>query len=179
MRPYPPFVPPTALADRTPREWSRPEAERYRVWLLSVLESRVTNLFDYLSVSRHGDHVQQLWLLGAKANALFPSRPFSARAEGDAIPALTPSGYALAADLGLAVAERLQAAHPQVITWATLYKPKAESRYHLPVLLGFRSGLFLEPVTGSVAEAGTILREGPKPDAWTRIFQYWSAQAAA
>src|SRR5262249_19105776 len=106
ISPYAVFRPPADLAAESPRNWSQAEANRYLVWLLSVLERRVRGLLAYLGESSDGSPADLLARVGTKAIWVLKKPEFSLHG-GDGTVALTAEGYSLATDLGLLVAKLL------------------------------------------------------------------------
>jgi hypothetical protein len=172
MDEYPLFLPPKHLATRQPYEWSRAEADEYRLWLTSSIDERVATLLKFLGLStvlRTEDAGEFLSSVGCKASEILMEDDFSE--EGARGRRLTNRGYALAADIGLLVASILLKVCKD-IHWTTLRKPKSELSYNLPVLVGFMNN-YLDPVGGSTAEASAILRGHRDADAWRNMLVFW------
>jgi hypothetical protein len=91
---------------------------------------------------------------------------------------LSGRGYALAADAGLAVARELTCRHG-TIRWQVVRRPKRDISYNLPVLVGFRHNLSLDPVGGSIAEAHGVLRGDRDEAAWQHMYEYGSRNVDA
>jgi len=176
MRQYPMFIPPSPLGSKSPKDWSQDEAKKYKDWLLSSIDERITNLeqaFDERPTMDPRDHVSAL---GKKVAKALLDAPFSeASATGRK---LTNVGYALAADMGLLVARYILHRYPNSIRWERVRKPKSDLSYNLPVLEGFKNGNYLDPIAGSTAEAAAVLRGQRGPEAWVRILEFWSGKAA-
>lgn len=167
---YPRFVPPAPLADRTPRDWTKAEAKRYRVWIETVLETRTDALLDTLGEDLQRPFSSLLERVGSKATRLLQQPGFCRKGAGDV--ELTDAGYALAADLGLLVARSLLLVCRENVDWHVVEKPKSDVSYNLPVLRG--SGhASLEPVGGSVAEVYALLRGKREPSIWCTMYSYW------
>lgn len=166
---YPLFIPPEPLGARTPPEWSRREAKAYAAWLQSSMPERVQQLLRYFGVSESISPSSLLEILGeCVADALINS-PFSEETR------LTNQGHALAADMGLLLADVLQREHPG-LTWDIVFKPKSDVSYNQPVLVGF-GGVTLDPIQISTTQAFSILRGAKDGTAWRQVFDYWSNQA--
>lgn len=175
MAEYPHFIPPQDLAVRAVTEWSAAEADRYREWLIGELPRRTDALLRFLAQEPRDDAVAELGEVGARAAPTLTSGGFARQTAGNW--QLTEAGHALAADLGLLVARRLLEHHPESLRWQTVRKPRRDMSYNLPVLVGFSTGMYLEPVGGSIAEAHAVLRGTRGADAWQRIYSFWSARA--
>ena len=168
---YPLFVPPEHLAEKGRRNWSAKEAKEYKAWLLGELDGRADALIVALCEPERPNPVEHLEALGQKAATLLAKVRFSEVSPRG--PQLTNAGYALAADMGLLVARYLLRDAPEKLRWEVLRKPKSELSYNLPVLEGFSSTNYLEPVGGSIAEAYGVLRGARAADTWKRIYQVW------
>jgi hypothetical protein len=172
--PYPLFIPPEPLST-TPREdWTRGEADRYRYWLLSQIEPRTNQLVKLSGVSEQQSIEEFLLSIGKWAEAELLKSQFSF-VEEDKV-TLSNAGYALAADLGLLVANMLTKRYPY-LEWQTVTKPKNDISYNMPVLVGFITGLYLNPVGGSIGEAFGILNTDRDYKAWHDIFIHWGSVA--
>lgn len=171
---YPLFVPPEHLAKKERSKWSQKEAKEYRDWLLGVQESRVAELIVKLDQPLLGEPTKDLITLGKKVADLLVRSPFSEDRFG--VRSLTKLGYALAADMGLLVAQYLLSAKPEKLKWETVRKPKSDVSYNLPVIVGF-SYSYLDPVGGSIAEASAVLRGQRDADAWLKIYEFWIDKA--
>ncbi len=168
---YPLFVPPEHLAVKGRTNWSAKEAREYKEWLLSVLDERVDALMEALEELERSNPVEHLEALGLKAAAHLADVPFSE--ESPTWRQLTNRGYALAGDIGLLVARYLLRDAPKKLRWEVLRKPKSELAYNLPVLEGFSSNNYMDPIGGSIAEAWGILRGNKGGDIWCISYQHW------
>ena len=171
---YLPFVPPDHLANKERANWNQKEAKEYRDWLLSVQQARVEELLRRLDAPRAGKPAAHLDMLGSKVADLLGKSPFSEDSSGGR--KLTKLGYALAADMGLLIAQYLLSVRPEKLKWEIVRKPKSELSYNLPVIAGF-SNNYLDPIGGSIAEASAILRGQRGPDAWRKIYEFWVEKA--
>jgi hypothetical protein len=116
---YPLFVPPEDLAARSIESWSVADANRYRDWLLGSMPDRVAVLKSTLSLPSGGTPESILLDAGRKMVGVLsepaastPGRREVADLRGHEItydtgPLLTIHGYAIAADVGLLMAELL------------------------------------------------------------------------
>ena len=173
---YPLFIPPDHLASKGRENWSAKEATEYREWLLGVLDERVEELTRLLEEPTGASPSDHLMALGEKAASLLGKAPFSE--DGPIGRTLTNAGYALAADMGLLVAQYLLKAAPDKLRWETVRKPKRDLSYNQPVLEGF-SFTYLDPVGGSIGEAFGILQGKREADAWKRTYEFWVEKAQA
>jgi len=171
---YPLFVPPEHLAAKGRKNWSAEEAQKYKEWLLGVLDERIDAMMLLLEEPEQPNPVEHLKAIGLKAATFLVDAPFS-----EDLPRgrrLTNEGYALAADIGLLVARYLLRDAPKKLQWKVLRKPKSELAYNLPVLVGFLSKNYLEPVGGSIAEACGVLRGSGEGNIWSRSYQHWISE---
>lgn len=172
---YPIFAPPTELASKQPREWSKSEAEAYLNWFLNSAPKRVDNLIDFLGLNEAEQPASLLTKAQEKLEQLLVRDQFVTD-----LPTgkkLTNQGYALAADLGLLVARLLLKQGKGKVTWEILKKPKTDQSFNLPVLAGF-GGVHLDPIAGSIGDAAWIARHNKKPEAWRKTFDFWVAKIA-
>jgi hypothetical protein len=169
------FSPPVTLAAKPPKDWSKLEAEAYFDWFLSVLDSRVRNLLNFLDLDDSQEDSMLLSKAQEKCEQLLTTEQFTST-----LPTgrkLTNQGYALSADLGLLVARLLIRRGQGKVAWAILKKPKTDQSYNLPVLTGFGVA-HLDPVAGSIGDVAWIARGNKKPDAWVKVLEFWSAKIA-
>jgi hypothetical protein len=172
---YPVFSPPISLAAKAPKEWSSAEAKEYFRWFEEVASERREGLLTYLGLERDLSPEALLSKAQAKFEALLRQGQF--RSHDLAQGALTNEGYAIAADLGLLVAQLLIENSQGKISWEILKKPRGEQSFNLPVLRGFGL-LHLDPVGGSIGDAAWIASGNSKPDAWVKTYKYWLDKAA-
>ena len=172
---YPVFRPPPELAAGSPADWSSAEANRYLMWLVSVLEPRVLDLLAYLGETSEGSPANLLVRVGEKAIWVLKKPEFSC-CQADGAVRLTAEGYSLATDLGLLIA-KLLIENSANVRWEILRRPKSEVSFNQPVLVGFGKR-HLDPVRGSVAEAYRCLKQDGPATAWMRIYEFWSSRGA-
>lgn len=172
--PYPEFTPPPEISTGSPRDWTEAQANRYLVWLVTSLDRRVTDMLHFVGESDDDDCPSLLRRVGEKAVWILRKPGFLLQGE-HAEARFSEAGYALAADIGLLVARCLIRKHDKV-RWEILRRNKNDPSYRQPILVGFGQQ-HLDPVRGSVAEAGRILRGESPVDAWLRILEYWSERA--
>lgn len=168
---YPLLIPPSGLAERTPREWSPQQADEYLNWLTGVLEQRTDHLLAFFGETVRGNPETLLKELGSKVVEALRRPEFSEQTAAG--PKLTDRGYAIAADMGLLVARLLLAGGNGSGQWAVLRQPRTDASYNHPVLTGL-GPTPLEPVGGSIAEAYATLRGTRGSDAWQKIYRHWS-----
>jgi len=162
------FIPPIRLAEKTPRDWTKREADAYMRWVIESVEERVAALLSYLG-EQCGDDAEDLLLrVGNKVEVLLHDDQFAT--EGDTGFQLTNQGYALAADVGLLVAKLLLRDTGSALKWSVVRKPKSDMSYNLPVLIGFGERDYLEPVGVSVAYSHAILRGDRSSDVWAKLY---------
>ena len=183
---YPLFEPPLELVERGIRNWSKPEADRYREWLLFVMPERIRSVRRILSLPPSREPDILLNVAGAEMAKLLAlpessrmSSPETANLRGHSItvpagPQLTPLSYALAADLGLLWADLMVERYP--LHWETIRKPKSDVSYNLPVLAGFEHEMNVDPVRVSATLAIGLLDETRTPTAWADVDRWWAAQ---
>lgn len=170
MSRYPSFTVPSEHAAKPVADWSAGEAARYLTWLTTAIDKRVTGLLAFLGVSEDEDR-SLLQQVGDRASWVLRKPEFSKLGEPRG---LTESGYALAADLGLLVAQRLCRRLPH-LRWEVVRRPRRDASYNQPVLKGF-GAMHFDPVRGSVAEALRVARGEAEGNAWLRIFDHWEAR---
>jgi hypothetical protein len=171
MKEYPFFIPPGELASRPPREWSAAEASEYLAWLHGMIEIRIAGLLQYFGFQA-GEASTTLLRVGTLAADAFRKPQFSLDGK------LTDQGYALAADLGLLLAKFLLVAASS-IRWEVVRRPKRDANLNQPVLVGFKTGVPLNPIRGSIAEAAGVISGLRKADAWQRAYEFWVQRASA
>lgn len=170
---YPLFTPPGSLAEAPPSAWSRAQAEQYFKWLLDNCDNRINSLLGYLKLNRRASTSRELIESVERcAIELLGGRPFTVLGQ------LTAQGYALAADIGLLIADRLLSDSRGRITWHLLKSPKSDRSYNLPVLVGFSRRLHLDPIAGAVGDAQWIARGNKKQHPWLETYNHWLTQAS-
>jgi len=165
--PYPLFIPPGTLGEKTPPEWSRREAEEYGNWLQSCIPDRVGSLIRYFGMDETAPSSSLLESLGQRVAEALVHEPFSEDGR------LTNQGHALAADMGLLLAVALKRENTE-LTWEIVRKPKSDVDYHQPVLVGFPDGVPCNPVHISTMQAFGVLNGNKDGTAWRRIFKTWN-----
>lgn len=173
-RPYPLFSPPTAVADRPPRDRTAGDARLYFDWLTGSLPGRTADLVAFF----HLDHAalpprDLLLALGDRVAEELAGDGGSARTRGGES-VLTSRGHALAADMGLLTARLILEAADGGIRWHIVDSPRGDRSFNLPVLTGFADELVLDPIAASIAEATGLLAGRRGPDAWARMFDFWT-----
>ena len=166
---YSVFAPPDALAKKLPRDWSNAEAQAYRDWLLSHANARVETLLNFMCLQRTSEPDVLLHEAQIKLENLFSDAEFVEN--GPTGKRLTQLGYAIAADLGLLVAQLIIEATQGKVHWKILTKPKSDTSFNLPVLEGFGATTY-DPIAVSIADATWILRSNYKPDAWVKVYRH-------
>ena len=166
---YPVFAPPIEIASKQPKEWSNSEAETYCNWFLNNLTLRTNGLLVFLGLNEMKQQASLLTTAQEKVEQLLSSAQFVIESsEGRK---LTNQGYALAADLGLLVAQLLITQGQGKVTWKILKKPKTDRSYNLPILIGFGEIEF-DPIAVSIADATWIARGNQKPGAWRKTYDF-------
>lgn len=164
------FSPPSSLAVKSHKQWTADEANLYLNWLLDTAECRIERFLELLSISRESSAVVLFRDVGSKLEVMLKSD--WCRTETDEIK-LSSIGYSLAADAGLLIAERLIDAGNRTIKWQVLRKPRSAQSFNLPVLVGFASGVELDPIAASIAQGAGALKGVRKEDRWLRLYSYW------
>lgn len=164
---YPVFAPPDTLARKSPREWSKADAQSYFDWLLSHANARIEILLNFMRLSHISEPAALLHEAQMKLEDLLNDAEFSEN--GPTGKRLTKLGYAVAADLGLLVAKLIVNETRGKVHWEILTKPKSDTSFNLPVLGGF-GATTCDPIAVSIADATWILRSNYKPDAWVKVF---------
>ena len=163
------FSPPGELAAKSPTDWTDAEASRYLLWLVNSIDGRVANLLQFVGEPEITDCRALLRKVGDKVVWVVQKPGFATTEQDNA--RLTEAGLSFAADLGLLVGRCLVRVNPE-IHWEVLRRPKTDASYNQPVLRGFGTR-YLEPVRGSAAELGRLIRGEGSADAWLQIFDYW------
>lgn len=163
------FVPPAQLASRTPREWTGKEANQYAKWFFAEMPSRVDRLLEFLNLDAAQRPEVLLELAGERTAEHLRLPLFSSSAQGRV--ELTDLGYALAADMGMLVAQLIVEEIGADASWATLKKPRSAAAFHLPVLFT-RSATFLEPLGASIGQAHGVLRGDRTPSIWREMYEH-------
>lgn len=171
---YPLFVPPEHLAVKGRRDWTRKEADEYFEWQLGEIPTRVDALLCFLGLSGRKPDRELLHEAGVRVVEFIFQPQFSIGRE-DGSRGLTDAGLAISADTGLLVAGMILSEAKGRVGWTVVRKPKSDASYNLPVLIGFRHGIALDPVGGSIAETWGILRGNKGPEVWVEILDYWLA----
>lgn len=169
---YPLFVPPSEVAEKPHRNWSKKEARIYFDWLMRVAPDRVRDLIDFFDFAGHEPDRQLLSELGKEVTRVLGTDDYS-QISGGSSRILSDRGHALAADMGLLTARVLLEGTSPTVRWKILEKPRSDMSFNLPVLCGF-GDLVLDPIGGSIAESMGILMGRRDFDAWLGIFDYWS-----
>jgi hypothetical protein len=184
---YPLFVPPDNLAAKSIASWSVADANRYREWLLGSMPGRIAVLKSTLSLPAGGTAESILVDAGRKMVALLsepaastPGRREVADLRGHEItydtgPLLSIHGYAIAADVGLLMAELLTDRYD--LHWDVVRRPKRDIAYNLPALFGFGSCLHMEPVHISNVAALGVLDGSADETRWSGIYRVWADEA--
>jgi hypothetical protein len=167
--PYPPFIPPAPLAEKTPPEWSRAEAKAYAEWLGACRDDRRLALIRFFGMDQTAPPVSLLAPLGERVAAALRADSFARGGR------LTNEGHAVAADMGLLLAAALQQTNTH-LSWDVVLKPKSDVSYHQPVLVGF-GVLVFDPLLISTTQAFGVAKGTKDGTAWQRVFDYWSELA--
>lgn len=171
---YPLFIPPEPIREKTRRDRTRKEAREYLDWLMSVRHERVRTLFSFLEEEDIKDPKIDLLRIGEKFQRIIQQPEFSSYRSSDGQLALTNQGYALAADMGLLIAELIQRHRPHVGWAVEKYKT---INYNAPVLTGFPI-MYPDPIGSGIAIAFSMLRGHDKSDAWWGLFDKWMEHTA-
>jgi hypothetical protein len=171
---YPLFVPPSEVAEKSHRQWSKKEARIYFDWLMRVAPDRIRELIDFLGFAGREPDRRLLSDLGKEVALLLVTDDFS-WASGGSSRTLSDRGHALAADMGLLTAQVLLEKSAPAVRWMILEKPRSDMSFNLPVLSGF-GDLVLDPIGGSIAESTGVLMGRRDSRVWLGIFDYWSSR---
>ena len=143
---YPLFAPPEDLATKPTSSWSPSEVKRYKEWLLGSMPARINTLKSTLDLHPFGSPESTLVDAGRKLVALLsepdasrPGRRETATLRGHEIsyetgPLLTVHSYAIAADVGLLMAEMLTDRYD--LHWDVVRRRKDAVAYNLPACSG-------------------------------------------
>lgn len=157
---YENFSPPHNFATSDPKRWSGSEATEYCSWLTSAMDQRISNLLAYINEDDSRDSTELVEKSGKRVESILQTDySFRECMEGDRLSSL---GYAISADMGLLVAKCLMADSEGIVKWDVLRKPRSAQSYNLPVLVGFRSKVFLDPLAASIAQGSGVRRDPRK-----------------
>ena len=166
---YPIFTPTQSLSNKGRADWNSDEAQVYKEWLVRTMEQRIGSLRDWIGIETADDPIVDLEEMGKDVVKLLGSPQFSQQQDNR----LTSEGFALVADMGLLVAKYLLNFGKEKLKWEVVRNPKNDMSYNLPVLTGFTSKMYLEPVGGSIAEAQAIVRGEKGADVWKAMYMFW------
>jgi len=164
------FIPPETISQKDPKSWSLREAELYFNWLVSSVESRLNMLGAYLGVEIKKDE-NGLATAAEKAASSLMNTPFSDSGN------LTNAGFALSADLGILIAECLLTSFPGKLRWEILRQKKVDLSYNRPVIQGFSSGLYLDPIHISINQARRVIAKTHGFETYLETYRYWCSRA--
>lgn len=175
MNTYPFFSPPEHLAGKDSSQWSLQEAREYKDWVLRVLNERVDFLLRYIQAPRTIDKVLYLQHVGLKVEKLLLTDDFSERSEEGR--ELSNRGYALAADMGLLVAQYLFEEHPNALKWKVVRGAKRDISYNSPGIYSFATPMkYLDPIFVSINIAHAIVGGFGDANDWAKLFEEASSQ---
>ncbi|MCG6117856.1 MAG: hypothetical protein MEQ07_06645 [Aquimonas sp.] len=170
---YPMFIPPSGLWQRDRTTWGKQEADRYFAWLMSCKDQRVRSMLGFLGMSEAGacDSCGHLLAVGRAALSQFRNQKFATTDGG--VGYLTNTGYALAADLGLLLADHLIRKGGDRIKWKIRRGGKTHISYNMPVLIGFGPGepSTVDPILASIGLAGSVVSGRRDERAWVEAFE--------
>lgn len=169
---YPMFIPPSELWQKDRTTWSKQEADRYFAWLMSCKDQRVLSMLAFLGGSEAGDSIPHLLAVGRAALPHLRDEKFATSDGG--VGYLTDAGYALAADLGLLLADRLIRKGGDRIKWKTLRGGKKHISYNMPVLTGFGPGepSTVDPILASIGLSSGVVSGRRDERAWVGAFEH-------
>ena len=160
------FIPPETIAQKNPKIWNHKEAEIYFNWLVSSIEPRLNILGAYLDVEIKKDEMG-FALVAEKAASILTESPFSESGN------LTNTGFALSADLGILMSQCLLAKYPEKLRWEILRQKRIDLSYNRPVIQGFISGLYLDPIQISINQAHRIITKKYGFEIYLQVYKYW------
>ncbi|HEY6871377.1 MAG TPA: hypothetical protein VI298_01490 [Geobacteraceae bacterium] len=163
------FIPPANIVNKVPNEWTNGEAKEYLEWLLQIHVERVNGLLAYFAENLNDAPEEVLDRIGAKIAKTLQTEEFSCLIDGK--PKLTNKGYALAADIGLLVADFILQKYYPVVTWKIVTRPKSDIDFHKPVLTNIGHETF-DPIRVSIANAIDILKGHKQSDIWKTTYMY-------
>jgi len=174
MKEYPLLIPPETISHAKGKDQTKKEAREYFDWLMSVRDERVCSLLSFLEEDVIQEPHTDLLRIGEKFQKIVRQAEFSHYQSNDGQLGLTNQGYALAADMGLLIAELIQRYRPHV-GW-TIEKRKIIT-YNTPVLTGFPV-MNPDPIRSSIARAFSVLDGTYQADAWWSLFDKWMEHTA-
>lgn len=141
---------------------------------MHVKEARVGQFLNFLDASLNCDSHKLMFKMGATAQHLFLTEPFSSPMDSQGRE-LRNRGYDLAADMGLTFAEKLIEQH-KVLSW-TLCKDDDPTYvfFNRPVIVGFRQNLDLDPMHILIIYAGKAVAHNVEPTSLWDLYRTWEA----
>ena len=175
MNSYPFFIPPENLAVTGAKNWKKKEAQQYFDWFMNEKSSRVAYFLKYLGYKLTQDNEQDLINI---SNLLFTSinnESFFSIREIDKVKQLNDMGLALAADMGLFLAQLLQEKKPHLF-WEIGKGPKSYHSCNLPILKGFVNRDW-DLVFTSITKNGFSINEMKRPYDWLGFYKDLKSKA--
>lgn len=169
------FLPPDHLAEKGRKNWNSKEADEYFDWLLSVKDKRVSNLLKKLEYNFSDNLKTDLDQIESKVALLLVTSPFSNFKNKTY--ELTNYGLAVAADVGLTIADLLLRNNSNLY-WKVIKKPKSNLYFNLPTLFGF-DALYFDPIGGLIIELKNLINNPAKSNSLFDIFSFWDSKAKA
>lgn len=163
-------MPPEDLAEMGVKNWKKKEASRYFNWFMDIRAKRVEDFLKYLDYRLTGDPKVDLDAIGEKVFHSLNETQFHTIRETDGGKKLNDAGLAIAADLGLLLAQLLEEKHPKLY-WEIGKGPKVYHAYNLPVLKGFPKDNEWEPIFYSINSNGYSLNYLKSPYDWADFFE--------
>ena len=170
MKEYPLFMPPEELAVRGAKSWKKKEAQAYFDWFIQVRKQRVTDFLSYIRYDLTGDVEKDLSTISQKLYETVNSPQFYSIRETDRAKKLNDQGLAIAADMGLLLAQLLEIANPSLY-WEIARGPKTYHSYNLPVLKEFTGTTSeVDLLFFAIIKTGVSLNVEKRPFDWTNSY---------
>lgn len=165
------FVPPESISQKDSKLWSVKEAKIYFNWLMSSIEPRLSALGGYLDIEIQKTE-DSLSLVAEKAADILPTTIFSESGE------LTNTGFALAADIGILMGQCWLESFPERLGWEILRQKRIDLSYNRPVIQGFSSGLYVDPIHVSINQARRVIAKTHDYKTFLQVYNYWYERAS-
>jgi hypothetical protein len=170
MTVYPLFMPPEQLAVIGTKNWKKKEAQEYFDWFMNVRKQRALDFLAYIKYDLTVKIEEDLSIISQKLFDTVNAPQFYSIREIDGAKKLNDQGMAIAADMGLLLAELLEKNKPSLY-WEIAKGPKTYHSYNLPVLKGFTGTISeIDILFFSVVKMGVSLNVEKRPFNWLESF---------
>jgi hypothetical protein len=166
MTEYPLFTPPESLAVKGTKNWTKLEAQAYFDWFMEVRKQRVSNFLDFIRYNLTGNVEHDLVTISQKLFDTVNTPDFYSIREIDGAKKLNDYGLAIAADMGLLLAQLLEELKPSLY-WKIGKGPKSYHGYNLPIMKNFFGTTSeVDLLFFSIIKVGVSLNVDKRPFDW-------------